>query len=577
MPFHFTLLFPHGTYGWDSETLHDDGKGRITGREFFAFHIQVRENDNENYMHMACRLFQEWICMAWVSVENQRLNYQRMNQKALRADTYKSVREATEERMNLNGARADAVFPDDHRRPAIGRKILASSFMRGPRWYNAKFQDGMAIAREFNKPDFFITMTCNPNWTEIKKELMEGQTPQDRPDLVSRVFKLKLDQLMNDLLAGELFGKVVAYMNVIEFQKRGLPHCHILIILAAHDRIVTQDFIDSIIVAELPPNPLDTEDPNERERRQKLQEVVLNCMIHGPCGPSNPNSPCMEDGKCSKGFPKEYLKETIVDFNKSLATYRRRAPADGGRSIQHPTSGTQFDNRWVVPYNPFLSLRYDCHINVESCVSPMAVKYIFKYVTKGPDRAMVSAVVEGQPVDEITEYQDLRSVGSSEASWGLLSYPITDRYPAVKALRVHLEDQQQIVFDENTETEALENQRETELTAFFRFNSENLSDTMTQPKYVDMPKNHVYEKKAWRVKKRKIDGTIGRVHSVNPVAGDVYYLRILLHDNHCRGKKSFLDMLTLSSGRVCDTYSHVLTGLDGLESHKGDLHGEDGA
>ena len=55
-------------------------------------------------------------------------------------------------------------------------------------------------------------MTCNPNWPEIKNELKEGQTPQDRPDLVARVFKLKKDQLMQDLKTGHALGKVVAYM-----------------------------------------------------------------------------------------------------------------------------------------------------------------------------------------------------------------------------------------------------------------------------------------------------------------------------------------------------------------------------
>ena len=82
---------------------------------------------------------------------------------------------------------------------------------------------------------------------------------------------------------------------------------------------------------------------------------------------------------------------------------------------------------------------------------------------------MVATGVEGQEGarDEISDYHDLRSVGSSEAAWHLLGFPITDRYPPVQALRVHLEDEQQVVFDEGTEDEALDKQRNTELTAFF--------------------------------------------------------------------------------------------------------------
>ena len=86
---------------------------------------------------------------------------------------------------------------------------------------------------------------------------------------------------------------------------------------------------------------------------------------------------------------------------------------------------------------------------------------------------MVKTIVEDDPMtprDEIAEYEDLRSVGSSEATWHLMSFPITERYPPVQALRVHLEEQQQVVFDEGTEEIALEIQRETELTAFFKLN-----------------------------------------------------------------------------------------------------------
>ena len=122
---------------------------------------------------------------------------------------------------------------------------------------------------------------------------------------------------------------------------------------------------------------------------------------------------------------------------------------------------------------------------------------------------MIATVVEnkdGQPRDEITEYEDLRSVGSSEATWHLMAFPIADRYPPVQALRVHLEDEQQVVFDEGTEEEALERQRETELTAFFRLNQQ-LAEKGEQmmPTYIDLPKKYRYDKrkKEWICLKTK--------------------------------------------------------------------------
>ena len=144
MPLHFTLLFPHGTYGWDPATLHTDGKRRVTTREFYAYLMNQRNPDSD-YLHLAGRLYQEWICMAWLAVENQKLMYQRLNQKALRADSYKNVKEATEERRRDLAPREDGMFPDDSHQPGIGRKILSSSYVGSPRWYNSQFQDGMAI------------------------------------------------------------------------------------------------------------------------------------------------------------------------------------------------------------------------------------------------------------------------------------------------------------------------------------------------------------------------------------------------------------------------------------------------
>ena len=572
MPLHFTLLFPKGTFGWDPANLkHKDGRRRVTPKEFFAYHLNIRNEVNGNYLHHAGRLFQEWICMGWVLTENQRLNYQSQNQKALRADTYKNVQQATDERREELRAdlapREDNLYRDDNERPAIGRKILSSSFSGSPRWYNAKFQDAMAICKKFHKPDFFITMTCNPHWPEIQAELKEGQKAQDRPDLVARVFKEKKDQLLKDLKAGGIFGKSVADLHVIEFQKRGLPHAHILIILANQDRPLTSELVDGAVCAELPPSPDDTNDPVKKKEREILQKIVLANMIHGPCGADNPSQACMENGRCTKGFPKEFNKHTIVDPSSNYATYQRRSPEDGGRTVVCPKTGRVIDNSWVVPYNPFLSKRYNCHINMEVCTSPKCAKYLYKYTLKGSDRAMVATVVpgqEGQPRDEITEYVDLRSVGSSEAVWHLLGFPITDRHPPVTALRLHLEDQQQVVFDEGTEDEALENQRTTELTEFFELNKKLKDDDPDVdiemlPQYVDMPSLYRYDKpnKKWIKRKRNLNENIGRVHTVNPVAGDVFYLRILLHNDHCRGKISFKDLMTLPSGRVCGSYKEV--------------------
>ena len=277
-------------------------------------------------------------------------------------------------------------------------------------------------------------MTCNPNWAEIKNNLMPGQTTQDRPDLVARVFKLKKDQFIRDLKENGIFGKAIANLWVIEFQKRGLPHAHILIILADGCRPKTPEDVDNIVSAELPPSPYQegiTEE--EKAHRKPLWDIVLTNMIHGPCGQHNPKCQCMENGACTKKFPKPFSKETIVDEDISHPIYRRRSPQDGGLTAEK--GGKTIDNSWVVPYNPYCTIRYNCHINVEICASAMASKYLYKYVTKGPDRAMVSTEVGQQTRDEIREYEDMRSIGSSEACWKLFAFPVAENKPPVQVIQ----------------------------------------------------------------------------------------------------------------------------------------------
>ncbi|CAH1771128.1 3983_t:CDS:2, partial [Entrophospora sp. SA101] len=106
----------------------------------------------------------------------------------------------------------------------IGQQIiLPSSFTGGPRQMHQLYQDGMAIVRVFGKPDLFITMTCNPQWPEITNELLPGQMAQDRPDLIARVFNMKLKVMLGDILKDDIFGKVIAYLYTIEFQKPEIP------------------------------------------------------------------------------------------------------------------------------------------------------------------------------------------------------------------------------------------------------------------------------------------------------------------------------------------------------------------
>lgn len=86
----------------------------------------------------------------------------------------------------------------------------------------------------------------------------------------------------------------------------------------------------------------------------------------------------MNEGNCSKRYPKQFQNETITN-NDGYPVYQRRN--DGRTFISH--KGETIDNRHIVPYNMVLATMFDCHINVEICSSIRPIKYIYKYIFKG--------------------------------------------------------------------------------------------------------------------------------------------------------------------------------------------------
>jgi hypothetical protein len=218
----------------------------------------------------------------YAAIEHQRLMYLKHHQSQIRAESYSTVRNL----LNAEDAFGNTNLAN------IGQKvILPSTFTGSPRYMNQKYQDAMAIVREFGKPDLFITITCNPKWTELQEALdAEGANlkAEDRPDIACRIFHEKLKQMKKDIIENKIFGRVVAHIHVIEFQKRGLPHCHMLVILHPEDKLREPASIDQVVSAEIP----------DIHTQPLLHASVTKHMIHGPCGALNARSPCMDDGMC---------------------------------------------------------------------------------------------------------------------------------------------------------------------------------------------------------------------------------------------------------------------------------------
>ncbi|XP_074356767.1 uncharacterized protein LOC141696538 [Apium graveolens] len=183
--------------------------------------------------------------------------------------------------------------------------ILSTGYVGSKRYMQQNFQDALAVCRYIGHPDIFLTMTCNSLWDEIQKmmEYVPGCIAPNCPNIISRLFRLKIDQLMVDIKDKKHFGVCIGVMYVVEFQKRGLPHVHMLIWLDADSKKNLKQNVDNFVSAELPDPLLDPVG----------YAAVKEFMIHGSCGLQNIKSPCMKDLRCIRHFPKKYCARTTFD------------------------------------------------------------------------------------------------------------------------------------------------------------------------------------------------------------------------------------------------------------------------
>ncbi|CAH9117164.1 unnamed protein product [Cuscuta europaea] len=276
-------------------------------------------------------------------IESDHLKYVRLNKKKLRADVYNGL--------------TDAVVRGETNPQTQGRRIiLPSSFTGGARWPEIE--------------------------REVKKE---GVRPEDRPDLVTRVFKIKLNNLIADLKDQKIFGHPRALVYTIEFQKRGLPHAHIVLFLQPEFKLKECEDIDKVISADFPDLNLDYE----------LYNAVQSTMIHGPCGYLNKKAQCMENGKCTKYYPRNFNRCTTVRKD-GYPIYRRRNTGITAEKNKIPV-----DNRYVVSYNPYLLRKYRAHINVEWCYKARSIKkdttvLLLHYMKRTQQRATLAYMMRSK-------------------------------------------------------------------------------------------------------------------------------------------------------------------------------------
>ncbi|XP_048493453.1 uncharacterized protein LOC125494001 [Beta vulgaris subsp. vulgaris] len=464
-------------------------------REFFAYRIHDRRGEAETIL-LSRRLLQQLSVDGYTMMEAQKLSFVRHNQQSFKADNVKNLRGATD-RGDTKGASTGS------------RVVIPTSFTGGHIYMRENYQDAMAICRWYGYPDLFITFICNPKWPEITRFVSKkGLRPEDRPDIIVRVFKMKLDQLVKDLKDRNIFGRVRAVVYTIEFQKRGLPHAHILLFLHRDDKFPNAEAVDKIICAELP----------NKDGNPDLYDIVVTHMMHGPCGASNLDSPCMVDKICTKHFPKRFNERTIVDEHGYL-----------------------------------LLCKYLAHTNVEWCNQSFSIKYLFKYINKGYDRVTATAYHNRQnpedpeKIDEIKRYYDCRYISPCEAMWRIYGFPIHFRIPAVTRLSLHLPDEHTVFFTDDADVEEVLERPHIEKTKFLSWMECNKEHAEARElSYVEFPTKFVWQARTREWTSRRKGFAIGRIYHVTPGAGEKFYLRTLLN---------------FVKGATCYEYIRVVDGL----------------
>ncbi|KAI9121788.1 hypothetical protein K1719_007178 [Acacia pycnantha] len=380
------------------------------------------------------------------------------------------------------------------------------------------YQDAMAICAWAGYPDIFLTFTCNPMWPEITRHCeKDGLKPCDKPEILSRVFHMKLEKLM---------------------------------------RILKDEKILGSIKAEIPDKLVDPE----------LYELVGSYMVHGQCGRSSINAPCMKDGKCSKYFPERYNAHTILD-EKGYPTYRRR---NDGRTVSR--KGVKLDNRFVVPYNARLLKLFCGHLNIEKTNQLRAIKYLFKYISKANDRVIAGiynnndSLGSQQSFDEVSHYLNCRYVSSCEASWRIFGFEIHHGHPPVERLSFHLPQQQSIYYTQGKTMSSLVNNPRVKESMFHAWFEKNKDDPFARTLTYSQFPNHftfVREKRFWKIRERGF--SVGRIGHCTPAQGELHYLRLLL--TKVRGAKTYTDIRTVNTV-VYPTFREACYALGLLDDDK---------
>ncbi|KAL3072226.1 hypothetical protein niasHT_035487 [Heterodera trifolii] len=365
------------------------GQANISERQFYRYRMALRGDDKNSFhwLWFARRLAEYFTITVLNRIERNELDHlktiqRKKNYRKLLAREYIAAMEKGLQQWGRN-AKLGSVF------------LMPQAFAGSRQYYQGKYADLMTMVRHLGAPTWFVTFTGNPKWPEISEALRGRQDFAHRPDIVCRIFMDKAAEFIRDVT------------------ERCMPHIHMLLILEKGGRITSPEQVDEYVCARIPKHPPPNDTSPEAKQQRRLWHYVTTMMLHD-C-----NAACLEGSRCRKHFPKPYSDHTELSEVR-YTNYVRLAPEEGDFGVaprrgdenqpmdedhipgadperdwaevryqriphreriperQHAECGqTHFkkrkggrsslllDDSRVIPYNPFLLLKYGCHVNIE--------------------------------------------------------------------------------------------------------------------------------------------------------------------------------------------------------------------
>ena len=346
----------------------------------------------------------------------------------------------------LNGLNESVSESYDKDKNQFGIKtFIPATFTGSPAYWNSVAKNGFYLSMILGAPTFFITMTENPHWHEIsalntEKDIMMNSV------LLARIFYQKKNSLISYIKKSKIFGEVKGYLWRDEYQKRGLPHCHILL-WTDFDTSDTLE-LDKKVTCRLP-----LEDPyiTNEIRTNQLKELSKTFMTHTctqRCGGLT--------GKCCYGFPKTPHDATTIENNR--VEFARNE-----------------GDELIVPHSPKLLALFRSHIDVEPVLSTSSIGYVLKYATKDSDSGDISfenIKYCGQEIgenDQLRRYAATHIVSAPEAYNSICGLRRQEMSPTIELLPIHEEGDRKIVVRRNETKEDIVKKIETSMSKLERY------------------------------------------------------------------------------------------------------------